>query len=128
MLARTTTFKTTTTFIPPTTSSSTVVDATIAELEQRISDLEAEITPLRSLATKKLNKIEKELENCNFLMDSGIGSKADQAALRKTKRQLRNRRIQLWKELEVLPELEAEHKDLLHHLVDFRRRHGIIDA
>lgn len=126
MLARTSTYTSPSAALA--NSCSTAVDNTITDLEQQIASVEAAILPLRTTTTKKLNKLEKELSNCNFLMDSGIGAKADQAALRKTKRQLRTRRIQLWKDLEVLPSLEAERDDILRQLVDYRRRHGVMDS
>ena len=81
---------------------------------------------LSAKAQTKLQKLEDELANTNFLIDSGIGSKADKAALRKTKRQLRDRRIQLWKQLEALPALLDERKTLVHDLDVLRQRHGIL--
>lgn len=126
MLARTSTYTSPSAALA--NSCSTAVDNTITDLEQQIASVEAAILPLRTMTTKKLNKLEKELSNCNFLMDSGIGAKSDQAALRKTKRQLRTRRIQLWKDLEVLPSLEAERDEILRQLVDYRRRHGVMDS
>lgn len=95
------------------------------DMEQQIQLLDQAIQPLRKAQTK-LQKLEDELANTNFLIDSGIGSKADKAALRKTKRQLRDRRIQLWKQLEALPALLDERKTLVHDLDVLRQRHGIL--
>ena len=106
-------------------SSSSNADNTMIELENAIRLLEDQITPL---ATKTQNKIEDEISNCNFLIDSGLGSKKDQAALRKTKRQLRQRRIKLWDELKVLPSLKEEKTELERQLKALRRQLGVIDG
>ena len=97
----------------------------IVDIEQQIRLIDQQIESLRK-AKRKLAKIEDELSNCNFLIDSGIGSKADKTALRQTKRQLRQRRIQLWEKLEPLPALQAERGDLSRDLDGLRRRHGIL--
>jgi phosphomevalonate kinase len=97
------------------------------DLKQQIRLLDAAIAPLRGKAKKKLAKIEDEL-NCNFLINTGLGSKDDKAALRKTKRQLRERRIKLWEELKVLPSLEEERHEAVRQLNALRRRHGILDV
>ena len=107
--------------------ATTSSDDEIIDLEQQLQLCDDAIAPLAGKAKKKLAKIEDELANCNFLIDSGIGSKADQAGLRKTKRQLRQRRIKLWDELEVLPSLEIERKELVRQLNAARRRHGIVE-
>ena len=98
------------------------------ELENTIRLLEDQITPLATKTQKKLDKIEDEISNCNFLIDSGLGSKKDQAALRKTKRQLRQRRIKLWDELKVLPSLKEEKTELERQLRALRRQVGVIDG
>ena len=85
----------------------------IYDLEQQLRLLDDAIEPLANKAKKKLAKIEDELTNCNFLIDSGIGSKSDQVGLRKEKRQLRQRRIQLWDELKALPTLERERTEVI---------------
>lgn len=95
------------------------------ELEQQINVVDEAIRPLRKVQ-KKLAKIEKEIANTNALIDSGVGSRADKAALRQTKRDLRQRRFQLWEQLDALPKLEEERKELLHQLDILRRRHGIL--
>ena len=87
--------------------------------------LDEQIESLRK-TKRKLAKVEDELANCNFLIDSGIGSKADKTALRQTKRQLRQRRIQLWEKLEPLPVLQAERRELDRDLDGLRRRYGIL--
>lgn len=99
--------------------------AATLDLEQQIAMLEEAIAPLRKLQ-KKLQKIEDELANTNYLIDSGIGSKKDKAALRQTKRELRERRITLWKRLEALPALVEERQNLRHQMEILRRRHGFL--
>ena len=101
-------------------------DDEILDLEQQLRLLDDAIVPLAGKAKRKLAKIEEELTNCNFLINSRIGSKADQLGLRKTKRQLRERRIRLWDELEALPALETERKEVEQQLHAVRRRHGIL--
>ena len=96
----------------------------ILELEQQIQLLEDAINPLLQ-AEKKLSKTEKEISKMNLLIDPGIGSASDKKALRNTKRQLRQRRVQLWEQLEALPVLQKERDDLVHDLHVLRRRHGI---
>ena len=102
-------------------------DAAMVELETKIRLLNDEITPLMTKTKKKLDKVEDEIANCTFLIDSGIGSKKDQAELRNTKRQLRQRRIKLWDELKVLPTLQDEKTELEHQLEALRRRFGVLD-
>ena len=99
------------------------IDATL-DMEQQISLLDVAIRPLKKLQ-KKLAKLEDELANTNFLIDSGIGSKSDKAALRKTKRDVRQRRVEVRQELEALPSLLQQRQDLVHDLDVLRRRHGI---
>ena len=99
--------------------------AATLDLEQQIARVEEAIAPLRKLQ-KKLQQIEDELANTNYLIDSGIGSKKDKAALRQTKRELRERRITLWKRLEALPALVEERQNLLHQMEILRRRHGFL--
>ena len=70
----------------------------IYDVEQKIASVEAVMEPLRSKTQKKLSKIENEIANCNFLIESGIGSKKDQVGLRKQKRNLRQQRIKLWEQ------------------------------
>ena len=94
-------------------------------MEQQIRVLDEQIESLRK-TKRKLAKIEDELANCNFLIDSGIGSKTDKTALRQTKRNLRERRIQLWRKLEPLPALQAERRELDRDLDGLRRRYGIL--
>ena len=101
-------------------------DALLVDLEARIHLLDHEITPLTTTTKKKLDKIEDEIANCNFLIDSGLGSKKDQAELRKTKRQLRQRRIRLWDELKVLPTLKKEKVELERQLIALRRQLGVL--
>jgi hypothetical protein len=104
-------------------------DDAIFDIQQQILLLDAVIAPLRGKSKKKLAKIEDELENCNFLINTGLGSKDDKAALRKTKRQLRDRRIKLWDELKGLPVLEEERHEAVRQLKNaLRRRHGILDV
>ena len=100
-------------------------DITMIDLVEAIRNVTDEITPLRTKTQKKLNKVEDEINNCNFLIDSGIGSKADQADLRKTKRQLRQRRIKLWDELKPLPGLQEEKVELERQVEALRRQLGI---
>ena len=100
------------------------IDATL-DMEQQISQLEISIRPLKKLQ-KKLSKLEDELANTDSLIDSGIGSKTDKAALRQAKRDIRQRRVQMRKELEALPVLVQQREDLLHDLDVLRRRHGIL--
>ena len=95
------------------------------DIERKIQDIDEAVGPLRK-AQKKLQKIEEKISNTNFLIDSGIGSCADKAALRETKRELRQQRIQLWKKLEALPALVENRKQLVHELDNLRRRHGIL--
>ncbi len=102
----------------------TNIDAML-DLEQRIRLLDSEIAPLRNKATKKLQKIEAKLTETNLLLDSSLGTADDKAALRKTKRELRERRIQLWRKLEVLPTLELERSELEREMEELQRRHGI---
>ena len=104
----------------------TDVDGQILDYEQQIEAINSKISPLRTKTQKKLRTVEKKLKNCNLLIDSGIGSKDDKAALRKTKRELRDQRIELWALLEELPELENERNELKVQLQDLRRRHGIV--
>jgi len=66
-------------------SDPTIVAA--VEVEQRMQDLDHKIRPLLK-EKKKLTKIESELANVNFLIDSGIGSKAEQKALRQEKKKI----------------------------------------
>ena len=114
------------TLITTNTAVTTDVDGQILDFEQQINVLDAKIIPLRTKTQKKLRTVEKKLKNCNLLIDSGIGSKDDKAALRKTKRELRDQRIELWALLEELPELENERNELKVQLQDLRRRHGIV--
>uniref|UniRef100_A0A7S3LA37 Uncharacterized protein n=1 Tax=Amphora coffeiformis TaxID=265554 RepID=A0A7S3LA37_9STRA len=95
------------------------------DLEQQISLVDQAILPLRK-AQKKLQKVEDEISNTNFLIDSGIGTRSDKASLRQTKKQLRQRRVQLWEQLEALPALLEKRQELLHQLDILRRRHGIL--
>ena len=98
----------------------------IFNLEEQLRFLDNEIAPLKKGKTKKkLDKIEEELKNCNFLINSGLGSKADQAELRKNKRQLRQRRIKIWEELKILPSLKEEKKELEIQLSALRRQAGV---
>ena len=99
--------------------------AATLDLEQQIALVNDAIRPLRKVQ-KKLAKLEDELANTNNLIDSGIGSRADKAALRQTKKQLRQQRVQMWKQLEALPALLDEHKELLHQLDILRRQHDIL--
>ena len=99
--------------------------AATLDLEQQIALVNDAIRHLRKVQ-KKLAKLEDELANTNNLIDSGIGSRADKAALRQTKKQLRQQRVQMWKQLEALPALLEEHKELLHQLDILRRQHGIL--
>lgn len=108
-------------------TSTTSNDHTLADLEAAIQDLEDTIVPLATKTQKKLSKVEKEIANCNFLIDSGIGSKKDQAELRKNKRQLRQRRIKLWDELKPLPALKEEKVELERQLKALRRQLGVVD-
>jgi len=108
--------------------SNTAVDDAIFDLEQQISLLDEAIAPLYNKTKKKLNKIENEISNCNFLIDSGLGSNSDQAALRTTKKQLRQSRIKLWEELKVLPALEEQRQEMDRQLFALRRRHGVLDS
>ena len=101
-----------------------IVDAQL-DLEQRISLVEQAIVPLKKLQ-KKLKKLEDDLANTNNLIDSGIGSRADKAALRQTKREIRQRRVEMRKELEALPALVQQREEFLHELDVLRRRHGIL--
>ena len=110
------------------TNSSSIRDITTTaafDIEQLIQLVDIEILPLRK-AEKELNKVEDEIANTNFLIDSGIGSKTDQKALSKTKKVLRQRRVKLWAKLEALPALIEERRDLVHQLDALRRRHGIL--
>lgn len=101
-----------------------IVDAQL-DLEQQISIVKQAILPLKKLQ-KKLKKLEDDLANTNNLIDSGIGSRADKAALRQTKREIRQRRVEMRKELEALPALVQQREELLHELDVLRRRHGIL--
>ena len=65
------------------------------DIEQQIRLLDEEIAPLQNKTKKKLDKIEDEIASTNFLIDSGIGSKADKLALRNKKKELRQRRVKL---------------------------------
>ena len=114
------------TLITTNTAVTADVDGRILDFEQQINALDAKIIPLRTKTQKKLRTVEKKLKNCNLLIDSGVGSKQDKAALRKTKRELREDRIQLWGLLEELPGLEKERNELKIQLQDFRRKHGIL--
>ena len=114
------------TLITTNTAVTADVDGQILDFEQQINVLDAKIIPLRTKTQKKLRTVEKKLKNCNLLIDSGVGSKQDKAALRKTKRELREDRIQLWGLLEELPGLEKERNELKIQLQDFRRKHGIL--
>ena len=103
-------------------------EGTMLDLEQQIRLLDAdEITPLRTKIPKKLKKINDEIEQCNFLLNAGIGSKNDLDIIRQTKRELRQRRIKLWAKLEALPALEEERRELVTQLLELRRRHGILE-
>ena len=95
------------------------------DIEQQISLVDEAIRPLKKLQ-KKLKKIEDELANTNDLIDSGIGSKTDKAALRKTKKEIRQRRVEVRKELEALPPLVQRREELVHDLDVLRRRHGLL--
>lgn len=97
----------------------------VLKLEQQIENLDSQILPLLK-TQKKLDKLEKELERTNLLIDTGLGTAADKKDLRKTKRDLRQRRVQLWKTLEKLPALEEERRELAHQLDVFQRRHGLL--
>lgn len=108
------------------TTASDNSDNTMIELENSIGLLEEHITPLITKTQKKLAKIEDEIVNCNFLINSGLGSKKDQAELRKSKRQLRQRRIKVWDELKVLPALKEEKSELERQLNDLRRQLGVL--
>ena len=99
--------------------------AAALDLEQQIQLVNEIIRPLRE-AQRKLSKTEKKIDRINLLIDSDIGSASDKKALRDTtKRQLRQRRVQLWEQLKALPSLEKERNDLIHDLAVFRQRHGI---
>lgn len=103
-------------------------DHAIVDLQQQIRLLDGEITSLRFKTQKKLDKLEQERLQTNLLIKSGIGSKADKADLRQTKRQLRERRILLWEKLERLPVLEEERRELAIQLEAMRRRYGVLDS
>ncbi|CAB9508873.1 expressed unknown protein [Seminavis robusta] len=121
---------TTATTATPNTSSNNIdtetSDSDLINLEKAIKDLDNMISPLRTKTQRKLEKIEEEITNCNFLIDSGLGSKKDHAELKKTKRQLRNRRVKLRDELKALPTYEEERNELKIQLSDLRRRYGIL--
>lgn len=102
------------------------IDAQLQNIQQQIQLLDLAIGPLKTSTKKKLSKVEKEIKNSNFLIDSGLGSKRDQAALRNTKRQLRQRRIRLWEELKPLPDMEARRAELFQLLVGLQRQHGVL--
>ena len=99
--------------------------AATLDLEQQISMVDQAILPLRK-GQKKLQKVEDKIANTNFLINSGIGSRSDKAALRQTKKELRQRRVQLWEQLEALPAMLQERQELRHQLDVLRRRHGIL--
>lgn len=99
--------------------------AVAVDLERQIASVDKAIAPLLKLK-KKLAKVEEELANANFLIDSGIGSKSDQKALRKSKKDIRQRRVALRSQLEVLPGLQEERRDLAHQLDVLRRRYGLL--
>ena len=110
--------------------SSTTTDpavAAIVDIEQQIQLYDATINDLNK-SKKQLKKLEDELNEMNMLIDSGVGNKKDQLALKKKKRTLRDRRIELWDILKPLPTLQKERLDLLHDLDTLRRRHGIITS
>jgi len=67
----------------------------VLNLEQQIEILDGKISPLRK-TQKKLDKLEKEMNRINLLIDSGLGTAADKKDLRQTKRELRQRRVKLW--------------------------------
>lgn len=119
------------TLISDTSSTSSVTtndaDNNMIELEKAIHLLEDKITPLTTKVQKKIDMIEDEIANCNFLIDSGLGSKKDQAALRKKKKQLRQRRVKLRDELKVLPSLKEEKIQLERQLRALCRQLGVID-
>ena len=97
------------------------------ELMEALRHVTDEITPLLYKTQKKLKKVEDEINNCNFLIDSGIGSKMDRIELRNTKRHLRQRRQKLWDELKPLPDLQETKIELERQLEALRRQVGIID-
>ena len=106
-------------------SNEDIAIAAARDIEQQILLVDKEILPLRK-AQKELAKVEEEITNTNFLIDSGIGSKADQKALASTKKQLRQRRIKLWGKLEALPALKEERRDLVIQLDVLQRQHGLL--
>ena len=109
--------------------STTTIDdpavAAIVDIEQQIQLLDVTISDLNK-SKKQLKKLEDELSEMNMLIDSGVGTKKDQLALKKKKRQLRDRRIELWDILMPLPTFQNERSNLVHDLDTLRRRHGII--
>ena len=106
-------------------SNEDIAIAAARDIEQQILLVDKEILPLRK-AQKELAKVEEEITNTNFLIDSGIGSKADQKALASTKKQLCQRRIKLWGKLEALPALKEERRDLVIQLDVLQRQHGLL--
>ena len=97
----------------------------VIRMEQEIEGLDGKIAALAK-TQKKLDKLEKEQARVNLLLDSGLGTATDMKELRKTKRDLRKRRVQLWEILEPLAALEEERRELAHQLAAFQRRHGLL--
>jgi len=96
--------------------------AAALDLEQRIKNVDEEIRRFLNIK-KKLRNIEDELANANLLIDSGIGSKSDQKALRQTKKEIRQRRIEL---RQVLPGLQEERSKLALQLKILRLSQGLL--
>ena len=99
--------------------------AAALDLEQRIKNVDKEIRRLLNIK-KKLGNIEDELTNANLLIDSGIGSKSDQKALRQTKKEIRQRRVELRNKLQTLPGLQEERSELALQLKILRRSQGLL--
>lgn len=95
------------------------------QLEDKVASLDKEIQLLHKV-TKSLAKLEDELQQTNFLIDSSIGSKESKTALRKAKKKLRRRRVNLWDKLAPLQGLETERAQTIHDLDDLRRRIGVL--
>jgi len=99
--------------------------AAALDLEQRIKNVDEEIRRFLNIK-KKLGNIEDELANANLLIDSGIGSKSDQKALRQTKKEIRQRRVELRNKLQTLPGLQEERSEIALQLKILRRSHGLL--
>ena len=96
----------------------------VQDIQEQMEVLENQITALHK-TSKKLKMVQEEINNLNFLLNSGIGSKQDKESMRKTKKQLREQRIVLRDRLQNLSALQEQRQELAQELERLQRRYGL---